>query len=146
MTMHCIYWSTTTTKNPPIIRPHIVFTNGRQQRQIQPFYDHILCLLMDDETDKSNLITTTCCVYWLTTTTTNPTITPPLIVFTDERKQRQTQPWYRYDHALCLLTDEKSDNPNHNTTMYCVYWRTNTTTNQTMIPLHIMFTDERQQQ
>jgi hypothetical protein len=46
------------------------------------YYDHILCLLTDDNND-------------------NPIITRPHIVFTDGR-QRQ---------------------PNHNTTTYCVYWR-----------------------
>jgi len=49
------------------MRPHIVFTDGRQQRQIQPEYDHILCLLTDDNNDKPNHNTTTYCVYWRTT-------------------------------------------------------------------------------
>jgi hypothetical protein len=32
-TAYHVYWRTTTTKNPIIIRPHIVFTDRRQQRQ-----------------------------------------------------------------------------------------------------------------
>jgi len=73
-----------------------VFTNGRQQRQIQPFYDHMFCfafcLLTDDNNDKPNHNRTTYCVYGRTTTTKNPTIRRPHIVFTDRRQQRQTQP------------------------------------------------------
>ena len=67
--------------NPIIIRPHIVFTDGRQQRQ-------------------PNHNTTTYCVYYRTTTAINPIIIRPHIVFTDGRQQRQL---------------------NHNTTTYCVY-------------------------
>jgi len=100
MTMHGFYRATTTTKNPPIIRPHIVFTDGRQQRQIKPYFDHIVCLLTDDNNNK-------------------PTIIRPPIVLTDGRQQRQIQP--SYDHILCLLTDDNKDKPNHNTTTFCVY-------------------------
>jgi hypothetical protein len=32
-TTYCVYLRTTTTINPVIIRPHIVFTDGQQQRQ-----------------------------------------------------------------------------------------------------------------
>ena len=81
--------------NPIIIRPHIVFTDGRQRQPnhntitycvywrkttttTQSQYDHILCLLTDDND--------------------NPIITRPHIVFTDGRRQQQ---------------------PNHNTTTYC---------------------------
>ena len=91
-TTYCVYWQTISTTNPTmipvwpwivltyrrqkrqhptIIRPHIVFTGGRQPRQIQPHYDHMLCLLTDDN-DKPNH-NATCCVHWRTTTT-NPTI------------------------------------------------------------------------
>jgi hypothetical protein len=55
----------------------------------------------------------------------NPIIIRPHIVFTDERKQRQ---------------------PNHNTTIYCVYRRTTATINPIIIRPHIVFTDGRQQQ
>jgi hypothetical protein len=105
--------------------------------QIQPYYDHMLCLITDDNNDKSNHNTTTYCVHWRTKTTINPTM-------------------IRYDHALCLLTDDKSDNPNHNTTIYCdksnlitttccVYWLT-TTTNPTIIQSCIVCTDGQTQQ
>ena len=142
MTMHCIYWTTTTTSKPHVIRPHILFTDGRQ-RQIQPYFDHIVCLLTDDNNkptiirshivithgrqQQTNHNTTTYCVYWRTTTT----ITNKLL----------------YDHILCLLTDN-NNKPNHNTTTYCVYWRTTTTTNPTIIPVWpcIVFTDRQQQQ
>jgi hypothetical protein len=62
----------------------------------------------------SGHITTTCCIYWPTKTMTNPTILRSFVVFTDWRKQWQTQPYY--DHLLCLLIDENNDNSNHNTT------------------------------
>jgi hypothetical protein len=61
---HIVYWRTTTTINPVIIPPHIVFTDGRQQRQ-------------------PNLNMTTYCVYWRTKTTINPIIIRPHIVYTD---------------------------------------------------------------
>jgi hypothetical protein len=48
-TTYYVYCRTTTTINPVIIRPHIVFTDGRQQRQ-------------------PNHNTTTYCFYWRTTT------------------------------------------------------------------------------
>jgi hypothetical protein len=32
-TTYCVCWQMTTTTNPTIIRPHIVFTDGRQQHQ-----------------------------------------------------------------------------------------------------------------
>jgi hypothetical protein len=54
--------------NPIIIRPHIMFTDGRQQRQ-------------------SNHNTITYCVYWRKTINRN--IIRPHIVFTDGRQQRQ---------------------------------------------------------
>jgi hypothetical protein len=140
-TTYCFYWRTTTTINPIIIRPHIVFTDGRQR---QPNHN-----------------ITTYCVYWRTTTQTqwlsllssvskhtmwsyydwvyccccpsvniicgrimNPIIIRPHCMFTDRRQQRQ---------------------PNDNTTTYCVYWRTTTTINPIIIRPHCMFTDRRQQ-
>jgi hypothetical protein len=122
-------WSYYNNDNPIIIQPHIVFTDGRLQRQL-------------------NHNTTTYCAYWRKTTTlgcrccrqlvnticgrimigllssvskhnmwsyydwvvvlvNNPIIIRPHIVFTNWRQQRQ---------------------PNHNTTTYCVYRRKTTTT------------------
>jgi len=52
-----------TTIDPTTIRPYIVFTDGRQHRQSQSYYDHILSSLMDDSIDKPNHNTTTYCVY-----------------------------------------------------------------------------------
>jgi hypothetical protein len=46
------------------------------------------------------------------------------------------------DHILYLLTDDKNDKPNHDSTTYCVYWRT-TTINPTIIRPYIMSTDRR---
>ena len=97
-----VYWMMTTTTNPTIRQPHIVFTDG-WQRQIQSYYDHMLCLLTGDK-DKSNHNTTTYYVYWRTTTTINPTIIRPHIIFTDGRQKRQTQSWF--DHILYLLIDD----------------------------------------
>ena len=96
MTMHCPYLPTKKATNPTIIRPHIVFTDGRQPRQIQPHYDQMWCLLTDNN-DKPNHNTTTYCAY-SRTTTTNPTIIRQHVVFTDERQQRQFQP--KYDHIV----------------------------------------------
>ena len=86
-----VYWPMTTTTNPTIIRPHIVFTDWRKQLQTQLLYDHILCLQTDGTNDKPNHNTNTYCAYLLAATT-KATIIRPHIVFTDSRKQRQTQP------------------------------------------------------
>jgi len=128
VTMHCVYWTTTTTK-PTIIHPHIVFNYGRQHRHTQLYSDYIVCLL----TYCAYWQTATPTIirphsnYWLTTTTTNPTIIRPHIVFTDGRQPRPIQPYY--DHMWFLLTE--------------------TTTNPTIIPVYrpySLFTDGRQQQ
>jgi hypothetical protein len=161
--------------NPIIMRPHIVFTDGRQQRQ-------------------PNHNTTTYCVFWRTTTTINAIIIRPHCMFTDRRQQRQPNQgllllssiskhnmWSYYNwvycccrpsvniicgriviglsllssvskhnmwsYSHCMFTDRRQQRqPNHNTTTYCVYWRTTTTINAIIIRPHIMFTDGRQQQ
>jgi hypothetical protein len=82
MTMHSAYLPTTKATNATIIPPHIVFTDGRQPRQIQPNYVHMLCLLTEDN-DNPDHKTTTCCAYWRTTTTTYPTLLRPHVVLTD---------------------------------------------------------------
>jgi hypothetical protein len=140
--------------NPIIIRPHIMFTDGRQQRQ-------------------PNHNTTTYCAYWRTTTTINPIIIPPHIMFTE---------WsYYYSVYFCcrpsvniicgrimielsLLSSVSKHNMWSNTTTlyvywqttttttqskydtYCVYWRTTKTINQIIIRPHIVFTERRQRQ
>jgi hypothetical protein len=117
-TTYCVYWRMTTKTNPTIIRTHIVFIDW----QIQPYYDHMLCLLTDDNNDKPNLHTSIYC-------------------FTDGRQQRQIQPYY--DHMLCLLTDDNNDKTIQNTSTYCVYWGTTTMTIPTLLRPHIVFTDWR---
>ena len=126
---------TTTTINPIKIRPHIVFTDWRH-RQTQPWYDHILSLLTNENKNEPNHNTTTYFVYWRTTTT-NPTIIQPHIVFTDWR-QRTTKPTIiRLD---MVFTDGRENNkPNHHTTTYSVYWMT-TSKNPMMIRPYIVFT------
>jgi hypothetical protein len=126
--------TTTTTINPTIIPvwpcivfterrqrqtqpcPHILITDGRHQRKIQPYYDHIECKLTDDNNQ--------------------PTIIRPHIVFTDGQQQQTDHNTTTY----CLLIDDNSDKPNHNTTTYCVYWRTTTTTNPIIIRQYIAVT------
>ena len=73
------------------MRPHIVFTDRRQQRQP----NHNTCLLTDDND--------------------NPIIIRPHIVFTDGRQQ---QPNHSIRLHI-VFTDERQ--PSHNTTTYCVY-------------------------
>jgi hypothetical protein len=90
-TTYYVYWRTTTTINPIIIRPHCMFTDKRlmiglslfsvSKHNMWSYYDWVVVVLRDDNND-------------------NPIITRPHIVFTDRRQQRQ---------------------PNHNMTTYCVY-------------------------
>jgi hypothetical protein len=130
--------------NPIIIRLHIVFTDGRQQRQ-------------------PNHNTTTYCAYWRKITiqyvvvlwlgcrcclpsvnTICGRIMIGLSLFSFVSKHNM---W-------CLLTNDNNDNPiiirphivftdarqrqpNHNTTTYCVYWRKTTTT--TSVSKHNMW-------
>jgi hypothetical protein len=64
--------------NPILIRPHIVFTDGRQQRQL----NHNLttyCVYWRRQQRQPNHITTTYYVYWRITTTINPIIIRPHI-------------------------------------------------------------------
>jgi hypothetical protein len=49
-----------TMTSPTMIRPHVVFTDGRQKRQIQPYYDRMFCVLTDDINDKYYVV-----VLWL---------------------------------------------------------------------------------
>jgi hypothetical protein len=126
--------------NPIVIRPYSVLTNGRQQRQIQPYYDHMLCLLTDN--DKPMVIP----VLWLG------------LSFLSSDSKENMWSYYgwgyrccrlsvskihdRIDHILCLLMDDNNNKPNHNTITYYVYWLT-TTTNSTIIRPYIMSTDRR---
>jgi hypothetical protein len=128
--VHCVYLRTTRTINPVIIRPHIMFTYGRQQRQ-------------------PNHNTTTYCVYWRTTTTINPIIIRQyvvvlwlgLLLLSSVSKHNI---WAYYDWVYCCCRPS--------VTQYlvvlwlgCVYWRTTTTINPVITRLHIVFTDGRQQ-
>jgi hypothetical protein len=140
------------------IRPHIMFTDARQQRQ-------------------PNHNTTTYCVYWRKTTTTQSynmgscydwvvvvvvcLLTQYLVVLwlgcrccrpsVNTICGRIMIGLLLTDHILCLLTEDNNDNsiiirphivftdgrqqrqPNHNTTTYYVYWRTTTTINPIII-------------
>jgi hypothetical protein len=96
-----------------------MFTDGRKQRKVQPYYDHIVWLLTEDNN--------------------KPTIIRPHIVLTDGRQQQQSNHnttiycVYWYDHMLSWLTDDINDKSNHNTTTYGLYWLMTKTTNPTII-------------
>jgi hypothetical protein len=141
----CCRPSVNTICGPIIIRPHIVFTDRRQQRQ-------------------PNENTTTYCVYWRTTTTINPIIIRPHCMFTDRRQQRlcgrimiglsllssvsKHTMWSYYYWVYCccrpsvsilcgrimiglsLLSSVSKHNmwSYYDTTTYCVYWQTTTKT------------------
>jgi hypothetical protein len=122
-TTYHVYWRTTTTINPIIIRPHCMFTDRRQQRQ-PSYYDCVYCCcrpsvnmicgrIMIGLSMLSSVSIHTMWSYY----TINTIIIRPHIVFTDRRQQRQ---------------------PNDNTTTNCVYWRTTTTINPIIIRPHFM--------
>jgi hypothetical protein len=113
--------------NPIIIRPHIVFTDRRQQRQpnhntntycalpsVNTICGRIMIgLSLLSSVSKHNM-------WWYydwVDNNDNPIIIRPHIVFTVGRQQRQ---------------------PNHNTTTYYVYWRTTTTINPIIIRPHML--------
>jgi hypothetical protein len=107
-TTYYVYWRSTTTINPIIIRPHIVLTDRRKQRQ-------------------PNDNTTTYCVYWRNTTvvvlwlgcrccrlSVNTICGRIMIGLSFLSSVSKHNMWSYYDY----------------TTNYCVYWRTTTTTTQ----------------
>ena len=70
--------------NPIIIRPHIVFTDGRQQQQ--PNHNTTTkCLLTNDKNDNPIIIRPHI-VFTDDDNNDNPIITRPHIVFTDGRQ------------------------------------------------------------
>jgi hypothetical protein len=139
--------------NPIIIRPHIVLTDGRQQRQpnhntttycvywriskhnMWSYYDWVVVAVVRQ-------LTQYVVVLWLGCRCCRPSVSAicghvmiGLSLLSSVSKHNMC------DHILCLLTDDNNDNPilirphivftderqkrqpNHNTTTYCVYWR-----------------------
>jgi ribosomal protein L11 methylase PrmA len=110
--------------NPIIIRPHIAFTDGRQQ---QPNHN-----------------TTTYCAYWRTTTTqyvvvlwlgcrcrpSVNTICGRVMIGLSLLSSVSKHNMRSIIRPHIVFTDGRQRQPNHNTTTYCVYWRTTTTTTQ----------------
>jgi hypothetical protein len=137
-TTYCVFWRTTTTINPIIIRPHCLFTDRRQQRQ-------------------PNHNTTTYWVYWpqylmvlwLGCRCCRPSVSTICgrimigLSLSSASKHNMCNPIIIRSH--CIFTDRRQQRqPNHNTTTYCVYLRT-TTINPIIIRPHCMFTVRRQQ-
>jgi hypothetical protein len=131
-TIHILCLLTNVNDNPIITRPHIAFTDWRQQRQ--PSHN-----------------TTTYSVYWRKTLSDdNPIIMRPHIVFTDVLwlgcrclpsvsticgrlmiglSLSSVSKHNMWSRPHIVFTDRRQQRqPNHNTTTYCVYWRTTMTT------------------
>jgi hypothetical protein len=167
--------------NPIIIRPHIVFTDGRQPSWLgchcRPSvnticgrvmiglslssvskhnmwscydwvveYDHILCLLTDD--NDNPIIIHPHIVFIDEDNNDNSIIIRLHIVFTDGQlglslllSVSKHNMWSYYDWVYCrclpsvnticgrIMTgfNDNNNKTSHNTTTYCVYWRTTTT-------------------
>jgi hypothetical protein len=123
--------------NPNIIRPHIVFTVGRLQRH--PNHNttiyHVYCvgvlwlgLLLLWSVNKHNMWSH---YDWV------------VVVFVSNHNM-----WTYYEWVvvhIVFTVGRLQRHPNHNTTIYHVYWRTTTTINPIIIRPHIVFTDRRQQ-
>jgi hypothetical protein len=123
-TTYCVYWWTTRTTtqswydhilclltddkndNPIMIRPHSVFTDGRQERQ-------------------PNHNTTTYCVHCCRCLPSVNTICGRIMIGLSFSSLSKHNMWSHYHLVLELTEDNK---PNHNTTTYCAYWRMTTTT------------------
>jgi hypothetical protein len=108
-----------------------VLTDGRQQRQL-------------------NHNTTTYCVYL---------ICARIMIGLSLSSVSKHNMWSCYDWVAVVVNDNsiiirphivftygRLRQPNHNTTTYCVYWRTTTNDNPIIISPHIVLTDGRQQQ
>jgi hypothetical protein len=114
----CCRPSVNTNDNPIIIRPHIVFTDGRQR---QPNHN-----------------TTTYYVYWRTTTTINPIIIRPHIMFVLWLGCRCCRPSVNIICGRIIIELSLSSVSKHNmwscydwivvVVTYCVYWRKTMTT------------------
>jgi hypothetical protein len=165
------YWRTTTTINPVIIQPPIVVTDGRQQWQ--PNHNTTTyCPYWRTTTIKHNMWSYydwvyCCCRRSVNTICGRIMIELSLLSSVSKHNMWSYYGWVYscwYDHILCLLTNDNNENPNiirphivftdgqqqrktnHNTTTYCVYWRTTTTINPVIRRPHVVFTDGRQQQ
>jgi hypothetical protein len=102
-TTYCVYRRTTTTINPVIIRPHIVFTDGRQQQlnhntttllssvskhNMWSYYDWVYCCCCPSvKTICVRLMIELSLLSSVSKHNINPIIIRPHIVFTDGRKQ-----------------------------------------------------------
>jgi hypothetical protein len=146
-TTYCVYWRTTTTINPIIIRPHCMFTDRRQQRQpnhnttkycvywrtlLSSVSKHTMCSYYD-------------CVYCCFRPSVNIICGRIMIGLSLLSSVSKHNMWSDYDWVYCccrlsvnricgrniiVFIDGRQRQPNHNTTTYCVYWRSTTTTTQ----------------
>jgi hypothetical protein len=125
--------------NPIIIRPHIVFTDGRQQQPNHNTTTYCVYFVVVVVHNKKKYVV----VLWLGCRCCHPAVNTicgrvmiGLSLLSSISKHNMWSYYYwvvettttqsKYDNILCLLTEDNK--PNHNTTTYCVYWRTRTTT------------------
>jgi hypothetical protein len=110
-TTYCVYWRTTTTINPNIIRPDSIMTGFIvvvfvSKHNMWSYYVWVYCCCRPSVNTICGSIMTRFIV--VVDNNDNLIRIRPHIVFTDGRQQQQQL--------------------NHNTTTYCVYWRKTTTT------------------
>jgi hypothetical protein len=108
-----------TKDNPVILRPHIVFTvwlGSRCRRSVNTICGRIMIgLSLLSSVSKHNMWS----YYdWV------------VVVFRPAPSSKMSSTEYRDVLIPILFTDGRQRQPNHNTTTYCVYWRTTTTTTQ----------------
>jgi hypothetical protein len=104
-TTYYVYWRTTTTINPIIIRPHCMFTDRRQQRQ--PIHNTTTWSYYD-------------CIYCCFRSSVS-TICGRIMIGLSLLSVSKHTMWSYYDWVYCCCR------PSVNTTLY-VYWQTTTIT------------------
>jgi hypothetical protein len=133
--------------NPIITQPHIVFTDGRQQRQ--PNHNTTTYCVYWRRQRQPNHNTTTYYVYWRTTTSCRPSVNTicgriiiGLSLLSSVSKHNM---WSYYDWVYCCCR------PSVNTIcrrimIYCMFTDRGQQRKPIIIRPHIVFTDGRQRQ
>jgi LmbE family N-acetylglucosaminyl deacetylase len=141
--------------NPIIIRPHIVFTHGRQQRQpnhnTTTYYVYSRTTTTTTQSKYDRILWQYVVVLWLGCRCCFPSVNTicgdimiGLSLLSSVSKHNM---WSYYDLVVVIITrphivftdGRQRRQPNHNTTTYCVYWRKTTTTQLSSVSKHNMW-------
>jgi hypothetical protein len=121
--------------NPIIISPHVVLTDGRQQRQpnvvvFRLLTQYLVVLWLGCRCLPSGNTICGRVMIGLSLLSSVSKHNMWHVVLTDGRQQRQPN---HNTTTYCVYWRRQQRQPNHNTTTYCVYWRKTTTTTYVVV-------------